>query len=139
MSDSNTLCPCDSGRLYQECCGPFLRDQAIPKTPEALMRARYTAYSMADIDYIQKTMCGKASVGFNAEDTQQWALSVQWLGLKVIFASQVNEESNIGFVEFKASFMQLKKRKVIHERSRFHRIDGHWYYVSGLTFKGANR
>ncbi len=135
MNNSNMLCPCGSQLLYPVCCGPFLADQAIPKTPEALMRSRYTAYSLADIDYIQKTMRGKSLVGFDAEEAKRWALSVQWLGLKVIFASQITEESNIGFVEFKASFMQLKKRKVLQERSEFHRIDGRWYYISGVSHK----
>ena len=48
-------CSCGSGRDYVTCCQPYVEGRAHPETPEALMRSRYTAYTMADIDYIEKT------------------------------------------------------------------------------------
>ena len=52
MSDP---CPCGSGRAYPACCGPYL-DQSLPApTAEALMRARYTAYTLKREDYLLAT------------------------------------------------------------------------------------
>lgn len=128
-------CPCHSRRDYSDCCGLYLSNQDIPKTPEALMRSRYTAYSQANILYIQKTMRGQALANFNAEEAQQWARQVQWLDLKIISAPAVAIDDHIGFVEFIAAFMERNQRHIIHERSEFHRLDGRWYYTTGYTPK----
>jgi SEC-C motif-containing protein len=48
------LCPCQSEKSYKDCCKPFVDEQALPQTPEQLMRSRYTAYSQAHIAYIKK-------------------------------------------------------------------------------------
>ena len=128
-------CPCQSGKIFQDCCQPFLMGKTFPDTPEQLMRSRYTAYSQANIDYIQETMKPPASLNFNADSAKQWALEVEWLGLKVISAPAVKEKTNIGFVEFIASFNQHGKRATIHELSEFHRLNGKWYYVRGKTPK----
>lgn len=129
------LCPCGSDRLYSECCEPFLRGHALPSSPEELMRSRYTAYSQADMDYIQRTMRGSALRGFNPEETKIWAAQAQWLSLKVISAPQPASDSNLGYVEFIAVFVQRGNRQVIYERSEFQRIDGRWFYAGGRTPK----
>jgi SEC-C motif domain protein len=135
MNNLSTSCACQSQRDYSECCGHYLSNQDIPKTPEALMRSRYTAYSQANIDYIQRTMRGQALINFNPEEARQWAMRVQWLGLKIISAPMVTAATHIGFVEFIAIFMQDNQRHIIHERSEFHRLDGRWYYMTGYTPK----
>ncbi|MCS5574781.1 MAG: SEC-C metal-binding domain-containing protein, partial [Pseudomonadales bacterium] len=38
------LCPCESGQIYDKCCGLFLAGMGFAPTAEALMRSRYTAY-----------------------------------------------------------------------------------------------
>lgn len=133
MNQFSLPCPCGSSLEYQKCCQPYLSYQSIPKTPEALMRSRYTAYSQANIEYIQKTMRGKALIGFDKDEALKWATQVQWLGLKVIAASTVANHK--GFVEFIASLSQDNYRQIIHERSEFHKIDDRWYYVAGQTPK----
>lgn len=103
-------CPCSSQKTYESCCGPFLEQKQLPQTPDRLMRSRYTAYSLARIDYIKKTMKDKALTEFDELIAQQWAKSVTWLDLKVILAPTT--DSDIGFVEFIARFMehgQIKK------------------------------
>lgn len=127
-----TLCPCSSGLDYQACCAPFLCGTARPKTPEALMRSRYTAYSMADIAYIKKTMRGKALKGFNAQEARLWAQSVEWLGLTVISAPE-----GANTVEFKACYREQGHIKYIHEISRFQYAYGHWFYTGG-THSGSS-
>ena len=109
----------------------YLVGKAIPKTPEALMRSRYTAYSTANIDYIKKTMQGKPLVGFNEAEAKRWAMSVQWMGLTVIETHQDDVDENTGFVEFIVRYLDKGGIKTIHEISRFQYINGCWFYVDG--------
>ena len=41
-------CPCGSGSTYDACCGRLHRGPDLAETPEALMRSRYTAYSLGN-------------------------------------------------------------------------------------------
>jgi len=129
MSD----CPCGSLIAFDACCGPYLSAKQTPKTPLALMRSRYTAYTRADIDYIKKTMRAKALAGFDEMDAKRWAMSVQWLGLEIIAAPAVAKNKTRGVVEFVAKYRDLGVLKTIHERSQFKAINGVWYYVGVTT------
>ncbi len=131
MKNPHDFCPCQSKRLLAECCGPYLSGKSLAPTPEALMRSRYTAYSQANIIYIQETMREKALTGFNAETAWQWATQVQWLGLEILAAPPVTENFMKGWVEFKAFFRDQGKQSVLHERSEFILQDGRWFYIDG--------
>lgn len=123
-----TTCPCGL-HDYSGCCALYHSGERIPPTPEVLMRSRYSAYALANIDYIKKTMQGKALSGFDQSNAQVWAESVKWLGLKVI--NTRSESPDCGFVEFIVRFMENGKQHSMHEISEFHRIDKRWYYVDG--------
>jgi SEC-C motif domain protein len=49
-------CPCTSGRRYAECCAPFHRGQREAPDAVALMRSRYAAYVVGDMDYLIRTL-----------------------------------------------------------------------------------
>ena len=122
-------CPCYSQKDYLSCCESYIMGKNIPETPEALMRSRYTAYTMANIDYIKQTMRGKASVGFHEIDAARWAKRVRWIKLTVV--SSVIENSNTGYVEFEACLVEGSRLKSMHEKSKFICEEGRWYYVDG--------
>jgi len=124
-------CPCSSNLSYSLCCAPYINGQEAPKTPEALMRSRYTAYTLAEIGYIQKTMRGKAAIGFNEEEGRRWAQSVYWLGLNIIKTIPHATDESIGYVEFATKYLNKNIIKIIHEISEFHHIDGIWFYTDG--------
>lgn len=122
-------CPCNPRNYFSECCDLYISGKQLPKTPEALMRSRYSAYTKGNIFYIQKTMCGPALLGFNADEAQQWANESQWLGLEVI--NSAHESVTKGHVEFIALYRLNQKDCKIHERSEFHYINDRWYYMNG--------
>lgn len=134
ITNALNQCRCGSGKDYAECCGLYHSTEAA-STPEALMRSRYTAYTMANMDYIQSTMREKALLGFDPEQTRQWALSVVWIGLEVLNHRMENER--LGFVEFIARFMEGNKIKAIHEISEFRFEQGQWFYVDGTHQSSA--
>ena len=68
---------------------------------ETLMRSRYTAYTLADIAYIKKTMREKS-----VEAVDQ---SIHWLGLNIIKTTKKTEYHV--FVEFIAKYKKLDNTK----------------------------
>jgi len=124
-------CPCGSNKKFNDCCGQYINDLAIAPTAETLMRSRYSAYSLAKIDYIVNTMRAPATNGFDPVDTKRWAEQSKWLGLKVVNTKEGQATDNRGWVEFIARYELNAKTQSMHERSEFHKIDGRWYYVSG--------
>ncbi len=125
MSD---LCPCCSGKLFADCCEPYVSGKKRAPTPEALMRSRYTAFTLADVVYLSRTMRGKAKEGMDYEGTKTWAKSVDWKGLEVS-ESKIAPSGKRGIVEFVASFEEDSERKTIAERSEFRKHKGYWYYT----------
>jgi len=125
---STQHCPCGTGKSYADCCGVFISNQKLPLTPEALMRSRYTAYTRANIDYIIQTMKSPAADNFDVKDAEEWAKTVNWIGLDVI---KTKYDANQGIVEFRAHYSLDGKKNILHEISEFRFENGKWYYVDG--------
>lgn len=125
------LCPCGSTRSFDMCCEPYLSYKKVAETPEILMRSRYTAYSLSKIDYIQKTMCGKAAKNYDPISAYQWASNAVWLGLEVKHVSTI--KNDMGTVTFIASFLEKNQKQCISEKSYFKKIKGVWFYIDGKT------
>jgi SEC-C motif domain protein len=122
-------CPCGSNKKYNTCCEPYIIGKKIPSSPEQLMRSRYSAYTLANVNYIKKTMSGKAAIGFNESNAKEWASRVSWIGLSV--NNTYNDTSTKGFVDFSAKFIDDGKLQAIEELSEFILENGKWFYVDG--------
>ena len=46
------LCYCGSQKFYGECCFPLISGSLKPKNPEQLMRSRYSAFCIKNIEYL---------------------------------------------------------------------------------------
>lgn len=127
------ICKCGNALSLESCCLPLINNQKIATTPELLMRSRYTAYALGQIDYIAKTMAKNALEGFNYENAVDDVRLFKWLKLDIINSSN---ESNYGVVEFKAWYRLDGKKYLLHEISQFELIDGIWFYVDGKMIEG---
>jgi SEC-C motif domain protein len=125
-------CPCGSQCEYDLCCGLFINGKATPPIPETLMRSRYVAYSLANIDYIKNTMRGKPLVGFDESSALCWAQRAIWIGLQIV--NTVNKLDDVGYVEFIAKYIENNTLKFIHETSEFKRFNDKWFYVGGVLY-----
>lgn len=125
-----TICPCGSGAAFAECCEPILQRTKHAETPEQLMRARYSAYATADIDFLHDSLLPEARGDFDPEGTKGWATGSEWRGLEIVHAEAGESE---GTVEFIATFTQQGNEVRHHELSRFRKSDGIWYLVDGKT------
>jgi SEC-C motif-containing protein len=131
-------CYCGLYSAYEDCCGKFIDGLDKPKTPEQLMRSRYSAYVQGKVDYIADTMLGNALQGFEKNSSKQWADGVIWLKLDVI--KSFNESNERGFVEFSAKFMRKNNKLLeIHEVSEFNYIGNKWYYTDGKNLAPINK
>jgi len=133
----NKDCPCGSAKSYLLCCGRFHNGSDIPKSAEALMRSRYSAFAVNNLDYIINTMAGKASRSFVREASENARSQTQWLGLDVVNSVEDLHDPDRAFVEFRALFSVHGKVSVMRELSEFARVDGRWFYVDGKTGKGS--
>ena len=119
------LCPCCSGKLYEECCELFHSKKEFPKTAEELMRSRYAAFAIPNGDYLWETTLPNKRKFHHKTELENWGKENTWTKLEII---QSNEKE----VEFKAYFTdKFRKENIHHERSTFKKVDKKWYYVSG--------
>lgn len=123
-------CPCCSGKEFADCCEPILKGATAP-TAEALMRARYSAYATKDIDFLQRSSCGPALKEFKADEVRKWAESSEWLGLEILRAEPVPDDTDRAEVEFSALYKVKDTELRHHEIAQFRRIDGEWRFADG--------
>lgn len=121
-------CPCGSGKGLEHCCGALLSGQQAATTPEALMRSRYTAYVLGDSDYLLTSW--HSSTRPERLDLEQ-PPRTKWLDLRVIGSGNPGDKPDTGWVEFIARYKLNGRAQRLHERSRFLREDGCWYYLDG--------
>lgn len=122
----STSCPCGSGDPYPACCGRFIEGSELPETACALMRSRYTAYTLGQGDYLRATWhptTRREDVGLGDP--------VTWLGLKILRTEGGGPGEREGTVEFVARFKEGGRAHRLHEVSRFVCRDGRWLYVDG--------
>ena len=129
--------PCPCGRIgkggkstaYANCCGPYLDDFENTPAPDAesLMRSRYSAFVLGRIDYLHRTWHASRRPSDVAPDE-----GTKWLGLEV--RGHKCAGADHAEVEFVARYRPVTgfgQAVRIHERSRFVREAGRWYYVDG--------
>ena len=127
----NELCPCKSGKSFDECCKPLIQGNRIAPTAESLMRSRYTAFTLADADYLMKTWAPETRNLAEKEGIRKWARSVKWVKLKILHKSQGEESDTTGLVSFQAFYREKGELCQIHETSYFEKRAGEWVYVIG--------
>jgi SEC-C motif-containing protein len=121
-----TSCPCGSGKTYADCCGRYLDAGEHAPTAEALMRSRYTAYTLGREDYLLATWHASTrppGLGLAAD------VPAKWLGLEVKRHEQ--QDAGHAIVEFVARHKVQGRAHRLHETSRFVREAGRWFYVDG--------
>ena len=124
-------CYCGSGKQYEACCQPYITGSAIAPTAEALMRSRYSAYVVADINYLMNSHHPSTRPTKERKSILRWTKSVQWIKLDVKNAVAGTVNDTEGWIVFIAYFSDGGKIETIHENSRFVKENGKWYYISG--------
>ncbi|MEF3020883.1 YchJ family protein [Vibrio mimicus] len=122
-------CYCGNTQPYSQCCEPVHHDAQCAQTPEQLMRARFSAHVLHNVDFVVKTYHPSCQASNELEAIRESVLS-QWVRLEVVSTAEGSNE-NEGFVHFKAFLEQNGGEYCLEERSRFIKEDGYWYYIDG--------
>ncbi len=121
-------CPCCSGIKYEQCCRPWHEGGAAP-TALALMRSRYAAYALGNIDYILATTHPHHTealrpVEERKKEIEQFCKGTVFKKLEIL---EVSEKT----VAFRATLSQQGKDFFLSEKSVFEKLNDRWYYLSG--------
>lgn len=130
---ASAACPCGrrgpGGRplTLGGCCGRYIGHLADAPAPDAesLMRSRYTAHVLCDADYVMATWHAATRPRANVE----FETGTKWLGLEVRDHRVI--DASHAEVEFVARYRIAGRGVRLHERSRFLRDEGRWYYMDG--------
>jgi len=90
------------------------------------MRSRFAAFALGDADYLLASWHPETRPARMDLDE-----SVVWRRLQIVETVAGAEEDQDGVVEFRAAFRRDGQHDVLHERSRFTRVDGRWVYLDG--------
>jgi len=123
-TDHPDACPCGRGPAFADCCGRFTGTGLPAPDAQSLMRSRYSAFVRGDVAHPLATW--HASTRPAKLDLEP---GVKWLGLQVRAHRLVDAEH--AEVEFVARSRSAGRGQRLHERSRFVREGGAWYYVDG--------
>ena len=122
-------CPCGSGRPFQACCQPILQRARPAANAEELMRSRFTAHVVLDLEHLHRTDLETAKTPF-VPDTD--APDLTWTRL-VVHAHEPGARPDLAYVDFTAYFVTGQApEQPLHEKSEFRRVDGTWYYTRAV-------
>lgn len=111
-----------------------------PATALELMRSRFEAYRSGDQDWLLRSWHPSTRPErFDLSDNPRWR------GLQIVDVEAGGVEDDRGIVEFRASYLVPPGRgaeraevAVLHERSRFVRERGQWFYLDGEIDPGSD-
>ncbi len=128
-------CPCGSNASYSDCCEPVIKGLRPAKTAEQLMRARYSAYTKIEMDFIYESIHPEHRQDYDPAGTKTWAESSEWIGLDIVDTVRGLENDSNGEVEFIARFKQDGTLHEHHENALFKKKDGLWFFTDGAMVK----
>ncbi|MCP5026268.1 MAG: hypothetical protein GY929_08290 [Actinomycetia bacterium] len=122
-------CPCGSRADLETCCGPVIAGTRPALTAVDLMRSRYTAYCLGDVDHLRRSWAPSTvprEVAFDPE--------IRWAGLSIVDTEAGQALDKEGMVAFIARFVGPDGPRVLRERSDFVRHARRWVYLDGTPF-----
>jgi SEC-C motif-containing protein len=124
-------CPCGSEIDFKECCQPVLLGERKCATAAELMRARYTAYTQTEMDFLQASVHPDFRQDEDSEGARDWAENSEWHGLEILDTEAGGPDDETGQVEFVASYSYDGEDKHYHEVAEFRRSEGAWAFTEG--------
>lgn len=133
------LCPCYSQKSYESCCKKFHKKE-FAKTPEELMRSRYSAYALKNANYIMETTHlesphYRSNKAEWKKDILEFCKNTEFNNLEIVQSSQ---SGKTGYVTFIATLASHGNDLTFTEKSFFKKMGKKWLYVSGVKQDGRH-
>ena len=137
--DPQQRCPC-GGASYGSCCRPLHRQERAAATAEQLMRSRYSAFALAEIEHLLRTQPSDQPVQARRRSLQASCRQLRWRGLEIVATEAGGPDDLEGTVTFIAHYRAGAERGTLRECSRFGREggrpDGPWLYLAAIELSG---
>src|SRR4051794_10242696 len=132
---SSAPCPCGSGEPYAACCRPFHRGLAEPPLPAALVRARFCAFALKEVDFLVRTLDAQhpdrsRDEGALRRELRDAAQRFRYIRLTLLDAPPA-EPGSEATVTFHAELFEKGKPRGFQERSVFRHDGKGWRYLRG--------
>ena len=95
------------------------------------MRSRYSAFCVGRADYLVETLHPSRRGPELFRELEETVSTMRWVGLRVLATEAGQALDEEGWVEFVADGQGPKGATRLHERSRFVKEGGRWFYVDG--------
>ncbi|MGB3480716.1 MAG: YchJ family metal-binding protein [Mycobacterium sp.] len=118
-------CPCGSSGPFGSCCLAIHHGEPA-QTAEQLMRSRYSAYAVGNLDYVWQTWHPATRPVGSMPDAV-----LPWVQLDIVDTVDGGPDDEYGEVEYRAHYRDGTGVATLHERSRFIRRAGRWFYEDG--------
>lgn len=128
------MCPCGSERRYTECCGSYHKRQKEAPDAETLMRSRYSAYVLKDVDYLWHTLHPKHEDrlrGREALAASVKASPLRYMGLVIYDYDLIQHIGEAALKPSKVLFLA----KVFHHGKNVSFIELSDFYHDGTGFR----
>ena len=124
-------CPCGSERKLDECCLPIIRGKRKATTAEELLRARYTAFTLGEVDFILGSHHSRTVKDVKREEISEWSKNSEWLGLKILESAGGAATDDKATLVFQAQYkVKDKDKEEEHfEKSFFEKENGEWKFL----------
>ena len=130
-------CPCTSGLRYRECCAPYHQGKAEPPHAEALMRSRYSAFALKEVDYLWRTLHPEHPDRARPREDLVRELRARASTLKYprlhVLDRRLVAPGETAVVLFYARVFETGKDRSFLERSEFQHDGTGWRYLRGRT------
>lgn len=92
------------------------------------MRSRYVAFTLGNLDHIERTNTEHAMESFNRVDMEASLPGTEWIGLDIIETDRGQEADETGSVKFSFRYRNGGRELSQFELASFQRVDGEWRY-----------
>ena len=132
MLDTN-LCPCGSTHRLEDCCLPVIKGQRRADTAEQLLRARYSAFTLGEVDFILNSHHSRTRAEIQREEIEDWSKNSKWLELKIIQVEGGGKTDTQGNIIFGAYYQADGKNHEHLEKSFFEKENGEWKFLDAQS------
>lgn len=119
-------CPCGGGQ-YEACCQPFHEFVRLPECADKLMRSRFSAFFLKNVEYVIATTVPAQQALLDKSALQAWAEGMNWTHLEVMSHNKVGKRH--AQVRFRAYFDNGQGEQIHDELSAFVKIAERWYFL----------
>lgn len=121
--NSEIQCPCGSGSNYGDCCEKVHLSHTSARTAEELMRSRYSAYALGNVDFLVQSHHPRTRSKKLKREISEWIQEVEFEFLEVLEAEPDSVTFLVGF-QTPSGQSQIRQ-----EHSRFLKEKDLWYYL----------